>query len=151
MMRKLSIWLVLLIATAAVASPQTLLGVDYSEPVPFPVVSEYGPPALAARTDAQGSIYLLANGFAGQQATTATNYIMKLTPAGDRIVYQNALPFQASGMAVDPAGNVYLAGTNSVEKLGTDGKTVIYTTTIAPDAVVAGIAAAANGRAYVTG
>src|ERR1035438_3732807 len=74
MMRKLSIWLVLLIATAAVASPQTLLGVDYSEPVPFPVVSEYGPPALAARTDAQGSIYLLANGFAGQQATTARNY-----------------------------------------------------------------------------
>ncbi len=151
MMRKLSIWLVLLIATAAVASPQTLLGVDYSEPVPFPVVSEYGPPALAAGTDAQGSLYLLANGFAGQQATTATNYIMKLTPAGDRIVYQNALPFQATGMAVDPAGNVYLAGSNSVEKLATDGKTVIYTTTIAPDAVVAGIAADANGCAYVTG
>jgi uncharacterized protein (TIGR03437 family) len=106
---------------------------------------------LAAGTDAQGSIYLLANGFAGHQATTATNYIMKLTPAGDQIVYQNALPFQATGMAVDPAGNVYLAGSNSVEKLGTDGKTVIYTTTIAPDAVVAGIAVDASGRAYVTG
>ena len=150
MMRKLSIWLVLLIATAAVASPQTLLGVDYSEPIPFPVVLEYGL-ALAAGTDAQGSVYLLVNGFAGHQATTATNYIMKLTPAGDRIVYQDALPFQATGMAVDPAGNVYLAGTNSVEKLATDGKTVIYTTTIAPDAVVAGIAADANGCAYVTG
>ena len=150
MMRKLSIWLVLLIATAAVASPQTLLGVDYSEPIPFPVVLEYGL-ALAAGTDAQGSIYLLANGFAGQQATTATNYIMKLTPAGDQIVYQNALPFQATGMAVDPAGNVYLAGSNSVEKLGTDGKTVIFTTTIAPDAVVAGTAVDASGRAYVTG
>ena len=151
MMRTLYILLVFLIATAAVVSAQTRLGVDYSEPVPFPVVSEYGPPALAAGTDAQGSIYLLANGQAGQQATTATNYIMKLTPAGDRIVYQNALPFQATGMAIDPAGNVYLAGTNSVEKLATDGKTVIYTTTIAPDAFVAGIAADANGRAYVTG
>jgi uncharacterized protein (TIGR03437 family) len=151
MMRRLYIWLVLLIATAAVASAQTLLGVDYSEPIPFPLVSvglEYGP--SLAGTDAQGSIYLLANGQAGQQAT-ATNYIMKLTPAGDRIVYQNALLFQATGMAVDPSGNVYLAGTNSVAKLATDGKTVIYTTTIAPDAVVAGIAADASGRAYVTG
>ena len=109
MMRTLYICLVLLIATAAVASPQTLLGVDYSEPIPFPVVLEYGL-ALAAGTDAQGSIYLLANGFAGHQATTATNYIMKLTPAGDRIVYQDALPFQATGMAVDPAGNVYRPG-----------------------------------------
>src|ERR1035438_8248659 len=150
MMRRLYIWLVLLIATASVASPQTLLGVDYSEPIPFPVVLEYGL-ALAAGTDAQGSVYLLVNGFAGHQATAASYFIMKLTPAGDRIVYQNALPFQATGMAVDPAGNVYLAGSNSVEKLATDGRTVIYTTTIAPDAVVAGIAADANGRAYVTG
>jgi uncharacterized protein (TIGR03437 family) len=150
MTRKLYICLVLLIAAASVASAQTLLGVDYSEPIPFSVVLEYGL-ALAAGTDAQGSVYLLANGFAGYQATAANYFITKLTPAGDQIVYQNALPFQATGMAVDPAGNVYLAGSNSVEKLGTDGKTVIYTTTIAPDAVVAGIAVDASGRAYVTG
>ena len=153
MMRRLYVCLVSFIATASVASPQTVLGVDYSEPIPSPLVSaqpEYGP-VLAAGVDAQGSIYLLVNSLASQQATATSYYITKLTPAGDRIVFQNPLPFQATGMAVDPAGNVYLAGSNSVEKLGTDGKTVIYTTTIAPDAVVAGIAADANGRAYITG
>src|ERR1035438_1263323 len=102
MMRRLYIWLVLFIATASVASPQTLLGVDYSEPIPFPVVLEYGL-ALAAGTDAQGSIYLLANGFAGHQATAASYFITKLTPAGDQIVYQNALPFQATGMEIGRA------------------------------------------------
>src|ERR1039457_2639098 len=42
-------------------------------------------------------------------------------PAGDRVVYQNMLAFQASVMAVDPAGNVYLAGNDFVQKLNTDG------------------------------
>ena len=72
-------------------------------------------------------------------------------PAGDRVVYQNMLAFQASVMAVDPAGNVYLAGNNFVQKLNTDGATVLYTTRIGRNVTLTGLAADAGGRAYVTG
>jgi hypothetical protein len=61
------------------------------------------------------------------------------------------LAFQASVMAVDPAGNVYLAGNDFVQKLSTDGATVLYTTRIGRNVTLTGLAADAGGRAYVTG
>src|ERR1022692_1606653 len=62
-------------------------------------------------------------------------------PAGDRVVYQNMLAFQASVMAVDPAGSVYLAGNDFVQKLSTDGATVLYTTRIGRNVTLTGLAA----------
>src|ERR1035441_8036841 len=72
-------------------------------------------------------------------------------PAGDRVVYQNMLAFQASVMAVDPAGNVYLAGNDFVQKLSADAPTLENTTRIGRKATMPGLAADPGGRAYVTG
>lgn len=149
----------LLSVTAAMAAAQNFrLGVNYSELIPSGSLGYVY--SVVTATDSQGAIYLLVSGVTDAQANPATNYLIKLTPRGDQVVYQTLLNFVAVAMAVDPAGNAYLAGSgicatgqcaNMVEKLGTDGKTVVYTTTIAPDATLNGIAADGEGRAYVTG
>ena len=147
MFRKLAFWLVLLSPTTAMAAAQNfLLGLDYAEQTGtgplFYVTSD------TVATDAQGAIYILANDY----ITAQPSYLTKLTPAGDQVVYQTTLPFTASGMAIDPAGNAYLAGSNFVEKLGTDGATVLYRTVIGGSFLTPyGIAVDAAGRAYVTG
>ena len=155
MLRKLSLWFALLSATAAMAAAQNLLlGVHYSELVPtgfFTSTTDYGPLQVSTGTDTQGAVYLLVNGGVEAQSITAVSYLIKLTPAGDRVVYRNMLTFQPTAMAVDPAGNVYLAGNDFVQKLGTDGATVVYTTTIGQNLTLIGVAADATGRAYVTG
>ena len=122
------------------------LGVDFSQPI--------GDSSLfvtnAVATDAQGDIYGLASiGF-----PTPQSYLVKLTPAG-AVVYQTTLPFYAPFMAADATGNVYLAGnpdgsSTFVEKLGTDGATVVYQTPIGVQ-MPAGIAVDSSGRVYVTG
>jgi uncharacterized protein (TIGR03437 family) len=76
---------------------------------------------------------------------------VKLNSAGT-VLYQNTLPSLAVAMVVDPAGNVYLAGGNSVEKLGPDGKTVLYNTVIGgPSLGAADMALDSTGRVYVSG
>jgi len=134
------------------------LGVNYSELIPtVSLATVYG---VATATDAQGAVYLLVSGATSAQTSPATNYLIKLTPTGDQVVYETLLNFVVVAMAVDPAGNAYLAGSSIcttgqcagvVEKLGTDGKTVVYTATITADATLNGIAADGEGRAYVTG
>ncbi len=60
-----------------------------------------GPIAL----DASGSIYVL-----GTDYQSAASAVTKLTPNADRIVYSISIPALGVGMAVDPSGNVYVAG-----------------------------------------
>jgi uncharacterized protein (TIGR03437 family) len=125
------------------------LGVNFSQPIgngSLPATN------LAVATDAQGSIYGLASGY----ITTPQSYLVKLTPAG-AVVYRTTLAFSALLMAVDAAGNVYLAGNPNgssvfVEKLGTDGATVVYQTPFPAGAQIpTAIAVDSSGRVYVTG
>lgn len=155
MLRKLCLWCALLISATAIAAAENfLLGVNYSELIPtgaFTATTVYNPLQVVTGTDSQGAIYLLINGTLANQSSTVLYYLIKLTPAGDRVVYQNTLAIQPSAMAVDPAGDVYLAGNDFVQKLGTDGATVEYTTTIGQNLTLTSLAVDAAGRAYVTG
>jgi hypothetical protein len=156
MFRPASLWFALLSATTAIAAVQNFrLGVDYSELIPTGALVDVD--GMMAATDAQGAIYILVDGGCAS-LPCQFSYVAKVTPAGDRVVYQTPLGFPVSGMAVDPAGNVYLSGGNFVEKLGTDGVTVEYKTVLgsAPSdssfgLITTAIAVDANGGAYVTG
>ena len=122
------------------------LGVDFSQPIGN---GSLFATSVSVATDAQGGIYGLASNY----ITTPQSYLVKLTPAG-AVVYQTTLPFFAPLMAVDAAGNVYLAANPDgssifVEKLGTDGATVVYQTPIGVQAT--GIALDSSGLVYVTG
>jgi uncharacterized protein (TIGR03437 family) len=88
--------------------------------------------------DSSGAVYLIAGD------------VVKLTPSGDKIVYRTTLPKTPSAIAVDPAGNAYLAGQSEVYKLNPDG-TLAYTTVIGDGVLVSAIAADTAGHAYVTG
>jgi uncharacterized protein (TIGR03437 family) len=148
MQGKLALWFALLSATTAMAAAQDfLLGVNYSELIP---TDAYVPMPVSTGVDAQGDIYLLVVD-AEAQPLTQVGYLIKLSPTGGRVVYRNTLAFQPSAMAVDPTGNVYLAGNNVVQKLAADGATVLYTTSIGQNLIMAGLAVDAAGRAYVTG
>ena len=144
MFRQASRWFVLLSAVSAMAAQNFRLGVNYSQPIGNGSLFATN---VAVATDAQGGIYGLAS-------SSVTSYLVKLTPAGG-VVYQTTLPFFAPLMAVDAAGNVYLAGnpdgsSTFVEKLGTDGATVVYRTPIGGQAPY-GIAVDSSGRVYVAG
>ena len=149
MLRKASLCLVLLGATTAMAATQNfLLGVGYSELIPTGALTYVT--NTAAATDSSGAVYLLLS----QNVSPNAAYLVKLTPAGDQVVYQTAIPFGALYLAVDPSGNAYLAGNYSadgstfVEKLGTDGATMIYRTVVGR---VNAIAVDGTGRAYAAG
>ena len=142
--------------TPAMAAQQSLLGLNYSEKIPTGSLTAVY--AVATATDSQSAIYVLETGDTLQNPLIS--YLLKLAPAGDQVVYQTVLNFVPTNMAVDPAGNVYLAGTPAcalavcpsvVEKLGTDGMTVAYTTTIATNAFLNGLAVDSEGRAYAIG
>lgn len=149
MFRYTCLWYVLLSATTSLSAAQNfMLGLNYSERIPTGALTAVY--SVATANDSQGAIYLLVSGGAGQQMVT-TYYLTKLNPPGDQVVYQNSLPIQPQFIAVDPSGNVYLATTNVVEKLGTDGTTVQYTTTIGPGVFIQSLAVDPSGRAYVTG
>lgn len=146
MFRKLCRWIALLSFTAAMCGQNFLLGVNYSELVPtgsITILYDF----VATATDSQGDIYLLLYANTGQ----AFFSLIKLTPAGDRVVYQNNVPFTAYCMAVDPSGNVYLAGQDFVEKLGADGATPVYKTSFGQNTTVTGLAVDAAGRLYAAG
>jgi uncharacterized protein (TIGR03437 family) len=139
---------ILLSAASAMAAQNFRLGVDFSQPIGNGSLLATN---VAVATDAQGGIYGLGSiGF-----PTSESYLVKLNPAG-AVLYQSTLPFYATLMAVDAAGNVYLAAENAdtsnyfVEKLGTDGATVVYQTPISVQ-TLGGIAVDSSGRVYITG
>lgn len=148
----------LIVAPAQAAAQPFRLGVSYSRPIP--TGSSVGIAWVATATDSQNSIYILENGYISADSFAVVAYLVKMASDGSHLIYQTQLTFAASYMAVDPAGNVYLAGASNcssggcpgmVEKLGTDGATVLYATTIAPDAALNGLAVDPGGRAYVIG
>jgi len=149
MFRQAFPWFVLLSAASAMAAQNFRLGVDFTQPIGNGSLLATN---VAVATDAQGGIY----GLASSDITTPQSYLVKLNPAG-AVAYQTTLPFFAPVMAVDAAGNVYLAGNPDgssvfVEKLGTDGATVVYNTPIPTGAQTpTGIAVDSSGRVYVTG
>src|SRR5580693_76127 len=81
-------------ATAMAASSANLLGVDYSEWLPA------GASATQIATDASGAIYLLIS-----------SSVTKLSADGKTMLWQDALGFQASAMAVTPSGDVFVIPT----------------------------------------
>jgi uncharacterized protein (TIGR03437 family) len=156
----------------------------------------FSPPAsgpvnvLAAGFDAAGNLYLAGYGNVWPSTTTflsptpgeANFYVMKIsgpsTPT-PQVAYVTAIgPDGPDGggpvaMAVDPAGNVYLAGYTGAEdfpttpgsfqtssatgggfllKLDPSGKKLVYSTFFAyPETVINALAVDASGNAYVAG
>jgi len=120
--------------------------------------------------DAQGNIYV-----AGM--TNLDVFVMKLSPAGDQVIYKTILGGsgyeEPSGIAVDGAGNAYVVGTTNswdfptvnamqpsrnggsdafIVKLDPAG-TILYSTCFGgrADETASGLAVDALGRVYVTG
>ncbi|MGA2590170.1 MAG: hypothetical protein ABSH32_09665, partial [Bryobacteraceae bacterium] len=85
------------------------------------------------------------------QASGADSFVLKLSPNGKQIVYLTALGFVANAMAVDAAGGVYIAGTNTVGKLNPTGTAWVYQMTAGVDVSLVSLAADAAGHAYVLG
>ncbi len=142
--------------TAMAAGQDFLLGVANTTPIFAGKNSSVD--NLSAATDSQGNLYMLLNGTTDTWPGSPVSYMAKVTPSGDKILYQTMVPSTVTAMAVDAAGNAYLAGGNSVEKLSPDGATVLYqtvigelgldTVAIAVDGATLGSAIAATPGAY---
>jgi hypothetical protein len=99
-------------------------------------------------------------------------FVAKLDPTGAKLIYSTYVSGDqsdyAAGIAVDPAGNAYVAGTTIpagfrpsssipplgntfVKKLSPDGSTLLYTRYIGGQTGAFGIAVDANGNASITG
>ncbi len=152
------LWIAVFTATMATAAgPGFLLGVDYSQRIGFGTPYANSNPMMA--TDGTGALYLLdlgdprtlpASAVLGSPETPAS-YVMKLSTAGDRIVYLTVLEFRASALAVDSSGSVYLTGPGVVAKLNATGTALVYRMPMAEGLEVDGLAVDGSGRAYVTG
>ena len=157
MRRNALLYLALLSAVAArAAQPGFLLGIDYSEKFGFS--GQDSPRALA--TDGSNALYMLANFYDTSllPATTVLgstggigSFVLKLSPGGDQIVYLTVLGFQAGAMAVDSAGNAYIAGPDFVAKLNIAGTGFVYKAAIGQGLEIKSLAVAAAGRVYAAG
>ena len=141
---------------ATVAESAIRLGTDYTLRIGFS--PEINSNAVIA-TDGVEALYILNTGNPANlpattvlgPATAPASYILKLSPTGDRIVYLTVLGFQAHAMAVDPSGNVYVAGPNHLAKLNTIGTALTYQLPIGQGLDVDALAVDNSGRAYITG
>ena len=148
----------LLCAVASLAAGARFpLGLDYLHPAPAAAAQAGGLVTMAV--DASGAIYLLGSANPAQvKATTVigtppnpAGYVIKLTPAGDQIVYATVLGIRANALAVDSSGNAYVAGDGHVLKLNPAGTEVVYDATVGAAYLLSGLALDATGHAYVTG
>ncbi|HEY4086601.1 MAG TPA: SBBP repeat-containing protein [Bryobacteraceae bacterium] len=124
------------------ASPQFLLGVDYTEWAPANVAQ--------VATDNSGNIYVL----------TKQSVVAKLSADGGTLDWQMALGYSANQMAVDASGAVYIlafqaaqpaSGTLSVKKFDTAGH-IVWTWDSGPGQTLpTGFAVDTSGRTYVIG
>ena len=95
-------------------------------------------------------------------------FVAKFDPTGTKLIYSTYLggdqSDSAAGIAVDSAGNIYIAGTTRpatgfpardgnafVKKLNPSGSALLYTRYIGGDTPANGIAVDANGDAYIVG
>ena len=151
-----SFCLALLSTTAAIAASSGLpLGVvDYSEWT--------NPDTMQIAADGTGALYMLVS---CTNSGLSPSCVIKLTADGKTIVWQNALGFTASAMAVDPHGGVFVTayspdGESShvfVEKLTADGTSVSWRTQIGSDLSPSStnrlfsLAVDSTGRAFAAG
>jgi hypothetical protein len=114
-----------------------------------------------AFTGSTGGQFPTTPGAAIGSSTSATVFAAKVTADGSKFIYSTYLPESvgaSSSIAVDEAGNAYIAGKTfsghaSIVKLSTDGSTIVYNATLAgssADAVTA-IAVDSAGNAFVVG
>jgi uncharacterized protein (TIGR03437 family) len=142
-------------------------------------------PLVAAGFDGAGNLYLAGQGADPTQypstatflGPTPTFYVMKISGASTsspQVVYVTGIgPGGFAAMAVDPAGNVYLAGSNNegvfpttpgsfqpssagyggfLLKLDPSGKKLVYSTTLDQGGTyIYALAIDGNGNAYVGG
>ncbi len=130
-------------------------------PTPGPATSsELAAPTIGIAVDAHENVYIADQG----TQNGPNNVIEKVTPAGTLSIFAGELaqsgeptPGPATdsmlnepqGVAVDGAGNVYIADTGNgvVEKVNTEGILSIYVSSYFPQ----GVAASASGEVYVIG
>lgn len=119
--------LVLLAAASSIGLAQNqpfLLGIDYSKTIGAAAPTAMSP--LAVASDGAGDIYILSA--VASAPPSAYAILLKLAPDGSRLISQTPVALTDDIMAVDPAGNVYLAGYTAgslfVEKLSPSGQMV---------------------------
>lgn len=126
MPRKALACLLLLTSAGFAAAPTsaTPLGVDYSE---------WFVSAEQLATDSSGYLYVLAS-YALPTSGMSASSVIKLSPDGTTVLWQDMLGFQANEMAVTPSGDVFvlpaLQLSNpavSVAKLGAGGSGLAWT------------------------
>jgi uncharacterized protein (TIGR03437 family) len=136
----------------------TLLGGPTADSATALAIANNGNVAFTGSTGGQ---FPTTPGVAVESSTTATAFAAMVTSDGSKFVYSTYLPpsvAAASSIAVDTAGNAYIAGTTSaghafVLKLSADGSSIIYDVVLAgsgADAATA-IAVDPSGNAVVTG
>jgi uncharacterized protein (TIGR03437 family) len=180
-------WLALLVFAMELLHAQTQPTLPAAIQNPF----RFGPPGtvIAAGFDGAGNLYLAGSTGPGEPSptlfpSTATFfgsepdfYVMKIAGASTstpQVAYVTGIgPGYLTAMAVDPAGNVYLAGANNegefpttpgsfqttsaadgafLLKLDPSGKKLVYSTTLDQGATfIFALAIDANGNAYVGG
>jgi hypothetical protein len=100
----------LMIFGAALGQAQSsgfLLGLDYSEWAE--------PNAQQIATDNSGNLYILSS---CTISASSPSCVTKLTSDGRTILWQNALGFTTTAMAVDPNGGVYVTATYTTPTTG---------------------------------
>ena len=140
--------LVLLVAASATAAPASAPGVDYSE---------WLTAATQMATDSSGALYLLAN---CPVSGAATSCVTKLSADGKTMVWQDALGFQATTMAISPAGDVFVTPAIQpsdtslyVAKLGVAGSGILWKAAagfLPPNSSNLVLAADSQGRTYLS-
>jgi len=82
------------------------------------------------------------------QSTQGPSFAAKLNDSGSGLLYSTYLPGDyANGVAVDSAGNAYVAATDQVVKLNPSGSALVYSINVGGNA----IAVDGDGNAYVVG
>jgi hypothetical protein len=126
--------------------------------------------AIALAIDTNGNVVLTGStdgqfpttpGAAVGSGTSAKVFAAKITADGSKFIYSAYLPESvgaSSSIAVDAAGNAYIAGKTSsghasIVKLSADGSTIVYNATLAASSadVVTAVAVDPAGNALVAG